>query len=179
MSAVDIDPKFDIILISFMICFAWYNFFLEVDSRRTTALSDLSVSKEKGKKNLSRLTAITKKAISFWTGPQNCCENEQLTFYYGGRSAVLLRGHEDATERGTSSWKQHYWYFLGFFFSFPTNSGKCRGVSKEGNCGCKERWLFQTDRSISKHSDPQEKLCYFLPAINDITIIPNKKDCIL
>lgn len=83
---------------------------------------------------------------------------------------MLLRGHEDATEGSTSSWKQHYWLFS------PTNSGKFRGISKEENCGCKEWWLFQTDKSISKHSDPQEKLCYFLPAISEITINPNKKD---
>lgn len=87
---------------------------------------------------------------------------------------MLLRGHEDATERGTSSWKQHYCLFV-FFFP-PTNSGQCRGVSKEENCGCKEWWLFQTDQSISKHSHPQEKLCYFLRAISDININPKKKD---
>ena len=80
---------------------------------------------------------------------------------------MLLRGHGDATESGTSSWKQHY----GFFFPL-TISGKFRALSKEENCGCKEQWLFQTDKSISQHSDPQEKLCYFLPTISEIS----KKD---
>lgn len=50
---------------------------------------------------------------------------------------MLLRGHEDATERGTSSWKQHYCLLVFFFPPPPTNSGKCRGVSKEENCGVK------------------------------------------
>lgn len=56
---------------------------------------------------------------------------------------------------------------------FPqTNSEKCMGISEEESCGCKEWGLLQ---AVSKHSDPQEKLCCFLPAISEITINPNKK----
>lgn len=49
MSVTDTDAKFDIILISFRISFAWQHSFLELDSfsRWTIALNDLLISKKK------------------------------------------------------------------------------------------------------------------------------------
>lgn len=87
---------------------------------------------------------------------------EEEVLYY-------LEGMRMLPESGTSSWKQHYWFFS---VQIQENSGGFpkRRIMTVKNGGCSKQI------NQSPNSDSQEKLCYFLRAISEIMINPNKKD---